>query len=80
MIVDIKTVTSWIFIIVVPVVAAALIAALMQFIDPSFFVIQIKNHFAATVGLPMAALLSAFIVVALKHSSGPMKFEGLGDM
>jgi len=76
--VDPKTVTAWIVIVVVPVTSAALIATLMQFTEPSFLIIQIKNHFAVTVGLPMAALLSAFIVVALKHSSGPMKFEGLG--
>jgi hypothetical protein len=38
----------------------------------------LKEHFAATIGLPMAALLAAFIVVAHRNPEGPVKFEGLG--
>lgn len=37
-----------------------------------------KAHFAAIVGLPIAAIFAAFIVVALLQASGPVKFEGLG--
>ena len=38
----------------------------------------VEEHFAATIGLPMAALLAAFIVVSLRYSDGPIRFEGLG--
>ena len=50
----------------------------LHYIEPGLIEGVIKEHFAATVGLPMAALLAAFTVVALRHSDGPMKFEGLG--
>jgi len=38
----------------------------------------VKDHFSAVVGLPVAALVAAFIVVGLRHSEGPIKFEGFG--
>jgi hypothetical protein len=75
---DPKKVMTWVVIVVVPVVAAGFVAGLLQFIDVGTFLAIIKNHFAVTIGLPMASLLSTFIVVALKHSGGPMRFEGLG--
>lgn len=37
-----------------------------------------KNHFAAVVGLPMAALASLCIVLVLRVSSGPVEFEAWG--
>ena len=36
------------------------------------------NHFAATVGLPSAALASLCLVMFLEQASGPIEFEGLG--
>ena len=75
---DPKTVITWILIIIVPIIGVTLLAGFLRLIDPDLIVEIVKNHFAATIGLPMAALLSAFIVVSLRHSDGPMKFEGLG--
>ena len=37
-----------------------------------------KNHFAAVVGLPTAALASLCIVLILRISSGPVEFEAWG--
>jgi uncharacterized membrane protein YjgN (DUF898 family) len=62
----------------VPLAAVAVLAGFFLFI-PFEMLLQITaRHFAAVVGLALAALLAAFVVVALRHTSGPMKFEGLG--
>jgi hypothetical protein len=37
-----------------------------------------REHFAATVGLPAAALVALCIVYFLEHTGGPIEFEGLG--
>ena len=37
-----------------------------------------QDHFAATIGLPCAALVAFCIVLFLEHSSGTIEFEGLG--
>jgi len=37
-----------------------------------------QNHFAAVVGLPMAAMASLFIVLILEYVSGKIEFEILG--
>lgn len=36
------------------------------------------NHFAATIGLPSAALASLCIVIVLEGTAGPIQLEGLG--
>ena len=74
---DPKNVITWLLIIV-PIVAVTLLSGILHFTEPGLFIEIVKKHFAATIGLPMAALLAAFIVVGLRHSDGPMKFEGLG--
>lgn len=73
-----KNIIAWVLIIVVPIVSVVLMGGFLRYIEPGLMVEIVKNHFAATIGLPMAALLSAFIVVSLRHSDGPIKFEGLG--
>ncbi|MBU1192465.1 MAG: hypothetical protein KKE76_12210 [Gammaproteobacteria bacterium] len=75
---DPKNVITWILILIVPVVAVTLVSGFLNYFEPGLIVAVVKEHFAATIGLPMAALLAAFIVVALRHSEGPVKFEGLG--
>ena len=75
---DPKNIITWILIIIVPIVAVTLVGGFFRYTTPGFFVEIVKSHFAATIGLPMAALLAAFIVVGLRHSDGPIKFEGLG--
>lgn len=73
-----KNVITWILIVIVPIVAVTLLGGFLRYTEPGLIVEIVKNHFAATIGLPMAALLAAFIVVSLRHSDGPVKFEGLG--
>jgi hypothetical protein len=51
--------------------------AVSMLINPSVFQIALK-HFAATVGLPAAALAALCLVVFLESSSGPIEFKGLG--
>ncbi len=38
----------------------------------------IKEHYAVTIGLPMAAVASLVLVVILEASSGPVHFKGMG--
>ncbi len=75
---DPKNVITWILILIVPVVAVTLVSGFLNYFEPGLIVEVVKEHFAATIGLPMAALLAAFIVVALRYAEGPIKFEGLG--
>lgn len=75
---DPKTVITWLLVIIVPIIAVTLMTGLLNYVEPGLIVEIVRGHFAATVGLPMAALLAAFIVVGLRHTDGPMKFEGLG--
>ena len=70
---DPKRVVTWLLLILVP-----LLAGLFAFASPGTWIQIIETHFAATVGLPMAALAAAFLVIGLRHSGGPVKFEGLG--
>lgn len=76
--VDPKNVITWILILIVPIVAVTLVSGFLNYFEPGLIVEVVKQHFAATIGLPMAALLAAFIVVALRHAEGPIKFECLG--
>ncbi len=75
---DPKRVAAWLVAIVVPLIAGMVLIGLIKYVAPQLVIEIIKEHFAATVGLPMAALLSAFIVTGLRHTEGPIKFEGLG--
>lgn len=51
--------------------------AVSMLMNPAVFEVALA-HFAATVGLPSAALSALCIVVFLESSSGPIEFEGLG--
>lgn len=75
---DPKNIITWVLILIVPVVAVLAVTGLLNFMEPGLMREVVREHFAAVVGLPMAALLSAFIVVGLRHSEGPIKFEALG--
>lgn len=37
-----------------------------------------KEHFAATIGLPLASIAALCLVIMLKFATGPIEFEGLG--
>lgn len=75
---DPKRVIAWVLVLTVPVAAVVVLSGLLVFLPPGVLLEIATKHFAAVVGLPFAALLSAFIVVALHHAAGPLKFEGLG--
>ncbi len=38
----------------------------------------VKAHYAATVGLPLAAIASICVVLMLKFATGPIEFEAIG--
>ena len=76
--IDPKRIATLILLIVVPLLAAFIIGDIFRFIPIETIVRIAEKHFAVVIGLPLSALLSAFIVVALKQSGGPIKFEGLG--
>jgi len=38
----------------------------------------VKKHFAATIGLPLAAITSLCVVLLLKYATGPIEFKALG--
>lgn len=46
--------------------------------DKAWIVDIVRAHFAATVGLPGAALVALCLVLFLEHTSGNIEFEGLG--
>ncbi len=46
--------------------------------DNGWIVVIAREHFAAVVGLPAAAVASMCIVLFLEYSTGPIEFEGLG--
>ncbi len=75
---DPKRVTAWVLTLTVPVAAAVVLGGFFIFLPFDTLVQIATQHFAAVVGLPLGALLAAFIVVALRHTEGPIKFEGLG--
>jgi len=75
---DPKRVATWVLTLTVPVAAAAVLAGFLLVLPLDTLTQIAIQHFAAVVGLPLAALLAAFIVVALRHTAGPIKFEGLG--
>lgn len=75
---DPKTVTTWVLVLVVPFAATAILAGFLTRIPFDVQLEIVKEHFAAIVGLPVAAIFSAFLVVVLQQTSGPVRFEGLG--
>jgi len=70
----VRRVTQWIIIIGATIFTAVWLGFLI-FRDYGDI---IRQHFAATVGLPLAAIASLVIVFVLEYSTGPIEFEGLG--
>ena len=75
---DPKRIASWTLALAVPVFAAAVVAGFFQVLPTALLIRIAEQQFAVVVGLPSAALLAAFIVVALRYTEGPLRFEGLG--
>jgi hypothetical protein len=51
--------------------------ALSMLMNTAVFEVALE-HFAATVGLPSAAIAALCLVLFLESASGPIEFEGLG--
>ena len=71
-------VVTWVLALVVPVATVVVLTGFLTLIPPDVLLEIAKVHFAAIVGLPTAAVFSAFLVVVLQQASGPVKFWGLG--
>jgi hypothetical protein len=47
--------------------------------EPNSWIVEVvKLHFAATVGLPLAAIASICVVLLFKYATGPIEFKVLG--
>ena len=75
---DPKIIITWVISLIVPIVGVVTIMGLVSLIEPGFLKTIVVEHFAAVIGLPMSALLAAFIVSGLHYAEGTIKFEGLG--
>jgi hypothetical protein len=71
-------VVTWVLALVVPVATGIVLTGFLTLIPYEVLLEIVTSHFAAIVGLPTAAVFSAFLVVVLQQASGPVKFEGLG--
>lgn len=61
------------------VICSAVFYAFVRYGDTQQLWIPIaQQHFAAVVGLPMAALASAIVVLVLRVSAGPIEFDAWG--
>ncbi len=72
--------TAYVFAGFIAVMAAIIFAAAIY---NAFFVLPdrgaiLKDHFAAIVGMPVAAAFAFLIVVFLRQTEGPIEFKGLG--
>jgi hypothetical protein len=68
----------WLIVLAAAAIAAVfLLGAIMTMMTQSWLVDIAKAHFAATIGLPFAALAAYCIVSLLEIRSGPIEFEGL---
>ena len=75
---DPKRVIAWLLVILAPLAGGIAIILLALRTPPDLLVRIIEKQFAVVVGLPLAAVLAAFIVIALRHTEGPIKLKGLG--
>lgn len=73
-----KTVVTWILVLIVPISSAFVLAGFLQYLPQGVMEEIIIKHFQVVIGLPVTAIFSAFLVVALEQSSGPVKFSALG--
>jgi hypothetical protein len=75
---DPKRVVGWLLTILVPLGGGMAIVLLAFRVSHEVLERIVEKQFAVVIGLPLAAALAAFIVVALRHTEGPIKFKALG--
>ena len=74
-----RKVAVWILLVLMLVICLSVFYAFVRYSKADQFWVPIaEEHFAAIVGLPMAALASLCIVLILRISSGPIEFKGFG--
>ncbi|MEY6433036.1 hypothetical protein ABC977_11535 [Thioalkalicoccus limnaeus] len=56
----------------------ALIVVYLFFSEDKWVIEVAKAHFAATIGLPLAAVAALFVVSIFEITTGKIEFEGLG--
>ena len=70
---------SWLIVLgVAAFVAVFLFGAAWDILHEAWLLDIAREHFAATIGLPFAALAALVIVVILEISAGPIEFDGFG--
>ena len=75
-----RTVLIWLQTIVLGVVMVVLAVAWLYLFFDNLTVVrdQFKAHFAAVMGLPAIGMGAIVLVLTLRYTEGPIKFEGLG--
>jgi hypothetical protein len=70
---------GWLIVIGAATFAAVfLFGAAWDILHEAWLLDVAREHFAAAIGLPFAALAALVIVVILEISAGPVQFEGFG--
>ena len=74
-----RRVAHWVVLTVAVIFGGAFFfgGAVSMLYNPAVFQVGM-THFAATIGLPSAALASLAIVIILEGTAGPIEFAGLG--
>jgi hypothetical protein len=75
-----RTVLIWVQTVVLGVVMVVLAAVWLYLFIEKLDVVrgEFKTHFAGVVGLPALGMGALVLVLTLRHTEGPIKFEGLG--
>jgi uncharacterized membrane protein YhdT len=72
-------VASWVLLLAIVLICVSVFIAYVRGATVTNFWLPIaQEHFAAVVGLPMAALASLCIVLIVRTSSGRLEFEAWG--
>ena len=74
-----RRVAIWILLLMMVIICGSVFYAFVMYSKTDHFWVPIaKEHFAAVVGLPMAALASLCIVLVLRIASGPVELDAWG--
>jgi magnesium-transporting ATPase (P-type) len=75
-------ITNWLVIIGASLFSANFLIFMGYFLwqdtENNWIIATFKDHFAATIGLFLAAIAALCLVFLLKYTTGPIEFEGLG--
>jgi hypothetical protein len=77
---NLRRVFNWV-VVIATILFAIFGAAFLahQALQPDSWLVQLwREHLAAVVGVPLAAVMAMCVVILLRFGTGPIKFEGLG--